>query len=306
MSEHSTSPAPSLDLRGRILLLATDGSPASAAAARVTHALAQRHGATVQVVTVIDTSPAAIPPPLDLAHAMQGDASRGGVQHERARELRAALASTLGEPCQWAIDVVAGTPAEAIVEEAARLGAALVVVGLRRHGRLERVMHDETVLDVARTAACPVLGVATDAAGPPQHGLAALDFGEASTRAAGGACSIVARGGRLTLAYVAPVLAYPAGDGEGVIRALGVKTAFERTIAALPCPDATVVHMVLNRAEGSTVAGQLLDYADAMRIDLIVMGTARHGRVERWILGSVSTELMRDGRTSVLVYRSPE
>lgn len=290
MSAQPTSPTPSLELRGRIVLLATDGSPETAAAARVTRALAQRHGATVQVVTVVDASPDALSPPLD--------------QH-RAGELRAALSSTLGEPCEWKIDVVPGAPAEAIVEAAERLDAALVVVGLRRHGRLERAVHDETVLGVARAAACPVLAVATDATGVPQHGLAALDFGEASTRAAGGACSIVALGGHLTLAYVAPVLGYPAGEGEAVIRALGVKAAFQHTVAALPCAGVSVVHVVLNRSESSTIAGQLLDYADAMGIDLIAMGAARHGRLQRWILGSVSTELMRDGRTSVLVHRPP-
>jgi len=57
---------------------------------------------------------------------------------------------------------------------------------------------------------------------------------------------------------------------------------------------------------GEDVGRVLLSQAAAFGADLMVMGAARHGRVERWILGSVSTELMRDGRTSVLVYRPPE
>jgi nucleotide-binding universal stress UspA family protein len=34
---------------------------------------------------------------------------------------------------------------------------------------------------------------------------------------------------------------------------------------------------------------------------LIAAGSARPSRVDRWLLGSVSTDLIRDGRCSVLV-----
>jgi nucleotide-binding universal stress UspA family protein len=60
-------------------------------------------------------------------------------------------------------------------------------------------------------------------------------------------------------------------------------------------------HVVLPHETRGTPAEALLDYAEETRCDLIAAGSAHHGRVERWMVGSVSTELVRDGRRSVLI-----
>ena len=65
-----------LDLTGRAVLLATDGSPCAVAAARVAHGLATQYHALVHVVSVVDTRSAPMPPPLDMAVAF-GDAIVG-------------------------------------------------------------------------------------------------------------------------------------------------------------------------------------------------------------------------------------
>ncbi|HEX5973411.1 MAG TPA: universal stress protein, partial [Gemmatimonadaceae bacterium] len=49
------------------------------------------------------------------------------------------------------------------------------------------------------------------------------------------------------------------------------------------------------------IAELLVEYADTTSADLIAAGSARLSRVDRWMLGSVSTDLVRDGRYSVLV-----
>ena len=140
-----------LDVTGRAVLLATDGSPSAVAAARVAHALAARHHALVHVVSVVDTRPAPIPPPLDIGLAV-GDAVGGAELHrEHERAVRDELSGALGEPIAWPVRVMLGTPSTAIVQEAHHLGAVLIVVGLRRHGRLDRAVHDETALNVMRT-----------------------------------------------------------------------------------------------------------------------------------------------------------
>jgi nucleotide-binding universal stress UspA family protein len=53
------------------------------------------------------------------------------------------------------------------------------------------------------------------------------------------------------------------------------------------------------------VAEELLACADESRADLIAIGSLRHERLERWILGSVTTDIVRDGRCSVLVIPPP-
>ena len=53
------------------------------------------------------------------------------------------------------------------------------------------------------------------------------------------------------------------------------------------------------------IAELLLECADAASIELIAAGSGRPSRVDRWLLGSVSTDLIRDGRYSVLVVPPP-
>src|SRR6185369_4767111 len=106
--------ADSQALSGRVVLLATDGSPAAEAATRVAHALSMERGAQIHVASVVDTGSAAIPPPLDIAFAM-GDAAIGPKVHEdQARDVREMIAKTTGQPCSWPVHVTLGTPGGAI------------------------------------------------------------------------------------------------------------------------------------------------------------------------------------------------
>ncbi len=296
-----SAPRPRLDLSGRPVLLATDGSPESAAAARVAFAIAERHHAELHVVRVVDTRAAPIPPPLDLAIAI-ADASMGeSVHQEQVDAVRSDLESAVGKPVDWPVRIALGTPAHVIVHEARRLRTELVIVGLRRHGRLDRAMQDETALEVMRNAMCPVLGVAAQATGLPTKVLAAMDFSLASLAAARAARAVIAGGGTIVLAYTPPVSFDLPDDGEAVIHRLGVAAAFAQSRAELEGGGVKTDEVVLHRELSAPVASALLEYADTARCDLISAGSARRGRIDRWMLGSVSTDLVRDGRHSVLV-----
>jgi nucleotide-binding universal stress UspA family protein len=63
----------------------------------------------------------------------------------------------------------------------------------------------------------------------------------------------------------------------------------------------TFDHVVLHHAPPQSVGQALLEYADDAGCDLITAGSVQHSRVDRWMVGSVSTELVRDGRRSVLI-----
>lgn len=290
-----------LDLAGRAILVATDGAEGSAGAVRIAAALAVRHHAVVHAVTVIDTRSAPIPPPLDLALAI-GDAVSGPSLHEeRVHEVRVSLAAAIGSPVSWPIRVMLDAPALAIAREARRLGAALVIVGLRRHGRLERAANDETVLTLMRHSSCPVLGVVPDATTLPRRVLVALDFSETSLIAARSAVAVAADDATVVMAYVPPLIAFAADDGERLIHELGIEAAFARTARDLVREGIRFDHVVLHHQRPRSHSELLLEYADGASTDLVAAGSARHGRVERWMLGSVSTELVRDGRQSILI-----
>ena len=290
-----------LSLFGRAVLLATDGSPPSNAAARIASALAERTGAVIHVVNVIDTRSAPMPPGIHLALGIAEAAIGPSVHSEQVDAVRAEIASAVGKPVDWRIRVALGSPSRVIVQKARRLRAALVIIGLRRHGRLERAMQDETTLEVMRRAACPVLGVATDATSLPIKVLAAVDFSRSSMAAARAARAVLGDGGTIVLAYAPLVRFVLADDGEAVIHKLGVAAGFARCRAELEGDRVTTDQVLLHAELSTPVASKLIEYADGARCDLIAAGSARKGRLDRWMLGSVSTDLVRDGRHSVLI-----
>jgi nucleotide-binding universal stress UspA family protein len=300
LPEAEPRPIP-IDLAGRVVLLATDGSPAAASAARIADALAAKHGAIVHAISVLDTRGSPIPPPLDLALAIT-DAATGPLVHaKQVAVVREALSANVGQPVDWPVHVMIGTPATAIAQEAKRLHAALIVMGLRRHGALDRAVHDETTLSVIRRAGCPVLGVTPGHDTLPRRVLAATDFGRASITAAIRATTVLDDDGMVLLAYVPPIVADGMEEGEAVIRELGVAAAFDRAAAELAAQRVRVDHVVLHHKLPQSVAKLVLEHAGAARADLISAGSMRHGRLDQWLLGSVSTELVRDGRRSVLI-----
>ncbi|MEO5815057.1 MAG: universal stress protein [Gemmatimonadaceae bacterium] len=292
---------PTASLSGQNILLAFDGSTESEAAARVAAAIGDTLHAPVNVVSIIDSTPIPIPFPLDIAIGIAGESGGGAIHDEQEREVGKRISTLLARPVEWPTAIELGVPADAIVRRASRIGAALVVMGLRRHGVVDRVVNDETSLSVMRRAAGPVLGVAAGATGLPRRALVAMDFSRASVQAAIAAAQLMADGGVLTLAYVESMLAYPAESSEGVIHTLGLNSAFACVERALASAALGVDHVVLHHSEAGALSRFLLEYAKEIRADLLVAGSARHGRLDRILLGSMSAELVRDGQYSTLV-----
>jgi len=290
-----------LELQGRSVLLATDGSPSAVAAAHVAHALATEHHAVVHVVSVVDTHAAPIPPPLDVALGM-GDAIAGTELHrEQEASVRAELSATLGGPIAWPVRTMLGTPAAAILKEAHRIGAALIIVGLRRHGRLIRALNDETALSVMRAAACPVLGVVAEMTELPRRLLAAVDFSAGSLAALRAGRAVAGPDATVVLAYVNAMNGFLLDEGQATIHRLGVDAGFAKLARELSDDGVTFDRVVLHHGPPQSPAQALLECADEVRADLITAGSVQHGRLDRWMVGSVSTELVRDGRRSVLI-----
>lgn len=289
------------NLSGRVVLLATEGAGGGVAGAHIALALAATYHATVHVISVVDTRPALMPPPLDLARAVS-DASLDPVAASPSvQAIRAALSAATGQAIDWPVRIMLGTPASAIVEEAQRIGATLIIVGLHPHGRLSSALNEMTALTVMRHATCPVLGVVPGTTMLPTRVLAAVDFSETSLVATRAAHAVVGHGALFVLAHVAPLTAMLPDDGELVIRELGVQAAFARSVRELGDEGITFDHVVLHHELPRTVADVLLEYAENAKSDLIAAGSVRRGLLDRWMLGSVSADLVRDGRRSVLI-----
>src|SRR5688572_18692630 len=135
------------------LLLASDGSPAAAAATRVVSLLASRWSVSPHVVTVV-------PPPSMAVDPVGINVAYGpALEEELAREVRSQLGATCSGTPVWSHEMSVGSPANEIVRIAAQRASDLIVLGLRPHAFLDRVFRDETALSVMRHATVPVLAV---------------------------------------------------------------------------------------------------------------------------------------------------
>jgi nucleotide-binding universal stress UspA family protein len=293
-------------LRCRPVVVAVTGAGDGAAPVRVAFALGQRFGSAISAIQVLDVSDLPNPLPAAFARELIGDVSYA----EDARARRRQFSEWLGMPNEWPVQIAVGSAAYQILGYAERQQAALIVMGLRHHGVVDRVLHDETTLTVARRAHSVVLGVAPKLQGLPRRAIVGIDFGPASIRAARAALDVLVRPGPtdtlvLRLVYVdrsGVDGAHEDTAGEALIRHLGVEAAFEQLARELGAPPGVRVEFVTRHG---SVAEELLACTDESRADLIAIGSLRHERLERWILGSVTTEVVRDGRCSVLVIPPP-
>ena len=302
---HDSVNGPDVALRERTILLATDGSYPAAAAAKVAAALARERGARPQVVNAYDTTGLPIPAPLP-ALLSAADAVIGADVHTPAvRALQADLAATIGRVADWPVHIGLGTPAGVVARVAAEIGAAVIVMGLRRHSALDRVLHDETTLNVMRGASCPVLGVTPSLHTLPRCIVVGTDFGPAALQAARFALAMLADDGTLVLAHAEVPDRDRTEDepaGSEIVYTSGLDAAFARLETDLAVPAGVQVRRARPAVgSGRRVADELLGIAARHGADLVAVGSRRYDWLDRALLGSVSSELVRDGRVSVLV-----
>lgn len=284
---------------------------------RVARALAPRFGDDVTVLAALEPLPVYFGPadltrvPPELEHDR-----RAGLLEVVRRQVRNARAPE----APWPVEVRSGDAAFTVADAARDRGAALLVVGLGRHGPLERIFTSETTLRVLQHASCPVLAVpggfgaeaaasgGADAGAPaawPRTVVVATDFSASSAHAAEVALSLMPSGGTLHLvhAWDAAAAAGLVPGGPRVSQQLdayarAIPAHFERLRGALPArPDVTVTTAVV---EGRA-AVEVLAYADAHAADLVAAGRRGHGLLGRVLVGSVTTALVRGAARPLLV-----
>jgi nucleotide-binding universal stress UspA family protein len=136
------------------ILVPTDGSEVSEAAAEHAVALAAEHGATLHVVYVVDTASVA---------GLTPDATWEGVSDLLYREGESALdavremAEERGVPVETTY--AEGTPAREIVRYAEREGCDVVVMGTHGRGGIDRLLLGSVAERVVRSCSVPVLTV---------------------------------------------------------------------------------------------------------------------------------------------------
>jgi nucleotide-binding universal stress UspA family protein len=218
---------------------------------------------------------------------------------DRLALVREQVREAAGDGAEWPIDLKVGAPASYIAYEATARDAGLVVTGLRAHSALDRILRGETTLQVMRHVDVPVLAVLPTLKKLPRRIVVAVDFSRSSLRAARVATRLLDDGGTLFLVYVQPRMDREREDAEGLaaVYAQGVAGAFARLRGELRLPTNATVETVL--LEGDAIP-ELLAFSERCGADLVAVGSHRHSAIDRWVLGSVTSALVRAARWSVL------
>jgi len=283
------------------IVVATDGTTSASAALKAAHAMADRSGADIIVLTVLEPLPlVAADYGLLLPPADTDDARRQAL----ATRVRDQVGETVGPHADWEIQVKDGDPAAVIARVAREAGARMIIAGIGHHDLLDRMFGGETALHTLRLSRVPVLAVAPSFEALPQRIAIAVDFSQPSIAAARAALRLVPSPAMVYLVHVAPRLelqpeAYAAWMSD---YSEGVGPAFERVRAQLDIPAGIPVETITLTGKPTKA---LLAFAKSANIDLVVTGSRGAGIVDRILVGSTATGLIRGASCSILAVPAP-
>lgn len=276
------------------ILVAIDGRAGDACACQVASMLADRLGAEVRVLGVLEPLPTVsfdvpVPVPPEITEAMRAEL------HERA-STQVADFSPRGRT--WPIEIRGGLPPVMIAARGHELDARVIVLGLGRHDLAHWFLGSETALKVLRLADVPVLAVPPELPKTAGRAVIGVDFSPASLRATQLALTLFPDLIAVDLVHVAPpvgpaVVATPWESAYGT----ELREAWPRFVDALRAPSSVVLQTITMKGYP---AESLVARASEVQADLIVVGSHGRGFFSRMIVGSVATGVLHAARTKVL------
>lgn len=220
------------------------------------------------------------------------------------KTLELALSADLAaEGIAAASKVVVGSTAEAVLQAATDDGAGLVVLGIAKDARMDRIQLGSTVDTLVRRSRVPVLEVRRRARDAYRHVVVATDFSDPAMHALRLAAHWF-EGSRMTLfhAYASPGSALPTGPAvnESLRTAVTQQCASHLAAAALPASIEAALQHVLEQGTPETL---LSDYVASADVDLVVLGSQGRSGLARALLGSTAENLLHALDCDTLVVR---
>jgi nucleotide-binding universal stress UspA family protein len=214
----------------------------------------------------------------------------------------AGLAATAVAACGRAADVIVATAAE--------IHADLVVTGSRGRGPLRSMLLGSVAAEVATRAPCPVLVargpgisrllVATDGSDCSRRICEVLDTLGAFGGMAGDAVSVVVPDDP---AFELMVSLYTLGDERLARQRLEIKARAGEAANEMASRLEQIGITSTGHVRTGDPAAQILAAAEEHGADFIVTGSRGLGGVERFLLGSVSRNVLTHAHCSVLIAR---
>ena len=283
---------------GRILV-ATDAAAASDGAMRIGTALTGRDAAAVTVLSVVEPAPYPVPvSDLAMASSIVDDGCSEAIEARRTGIIAQCVRTSTAAPEDLLVEC--SVPLSAILFQATARKVELIVMGLGRHRAVDRIFGTETALHTAREAPVPTLAVPHGVTVLPRHALVGTDFSPSSLEAARVAARLVGPTGALTIVHVDPLAdPMPAMLADWPSHVLDrLNDAFEHMLRALDLPATMTVHTAPLAGHADV---ELLKHAAQVDADVIAVGRQVRSLVERLVLGSVATKVLRAAAIPVLV-----
>lgn len=285
------------------VLVPTDGSECARAGARHGVRIANGFDATVHAVHVIEDALT----PLGIAHTTPGK------QRGAGEEMIDSVAHLCDEGgVSVTTEIIEGNPSESLHDYLTDNSIDLVAMGTRGRSNIERQLLGSVTDRMVRTSPVPVLTARTenDLATPIERGytdiLLPTRGGDGSELAADHAVSIAARfDATLHVIYAVDVRSQAAKHDTYELSELVDELQTAVTDAVTDRADGLDIDLRISIQQG-TPHSAIQRYAAAHEIDLIIMGTHGRGRVEQFLLGSVTERTIRTADVPVVTVRLDE
>jgi nucleotide-binding universal stress UspA family protein len=280
------------------ILLPVDGSEASQRAQQYTQVLANAFDAEIHALFVLEDG------------GLIEDVSGGSASDEMESALRETAESTLDDvvaACEAdsitvRTSIASGHPTEAILEYIDASDVDIVVLGAHARGRLSRFLRASIAEEVAQAASIPVLTVRSrgrEATPEIRDILVATDGSESAHHASAYAFGLAdAFDATVHGLYVIESRFGSSGALHGLLERECESVLREARVDAAQAN----VDLVSVTREGKP-EDEIVEYATGRGMDLVVLGT--HGRtgLDRFVMGSVATSVVRNADRPVLTVR---
>jgi nucleotide-binding universal stress UspA family protein len=283
------------------ILAATDGSEHGLAAVVTAAGCAERLGAAVELVTVVEVllmPPAYAPPGLE-----PSDFEPDIVTDARAQAEAQAKQAGLAEPT---VHVRSGFAAPLIARTAEEEGADMLVVGGYQQPSLARTLVGSTAERVLRLAHIPVLVASEAREGTFRRVLAAIDLSKQSHRVLEAARAIAeADHADLRVLYVLeplPMMLLEAAVYNESEHRRHAREQMESSLEEAGLMSDAAVEARMREGESGH---EILEEAQDWDADLVVVGTHGFGFFDRLLVGSTSLYVLRHGHRATLIVPPP-
>lgn len=263
--------------------------------------VAHRLGRGIAVISVIEPlavylwNPPSVPIPPDYEEERS---------HARWTFLEDQMRTAATGGASWSVDVFWGGVPRTVARAAHDLRSPCIVMGLGRHRPVDRLLGGETAVRTVRHADCPVLAVPAAFGALPRTIVAGTDFSDASAHAIRTAMPLFGPDATLHLVHAWQPIAQadPSAASYDADYRAQLPNRFARFVAAVGVPGGTTVRTEL--MEGRP-ADRLIAFADERAAELIVVGRHGRGMMERLLVGSVTTRVLRGATCAVFVVPEP-